>query len=71
MIAPHHRLNASLSSIFPQPGPLALVASSGMVLTPLLEWATAQGIGFSSVIALGNGSDVGFSDVLDLSLIHI
>ncbi|CDH43189.1 bifunctional acetate--CoA ligase family protein/GNAT family N-acetyltransferase [Candidatus Contendibacter odensensis] len=65
VIAPHHRLNASLSSIFPQPGPLALVASSGMVLTPLLEWATAQGIGFSSVIALGNGSDVGFSDVLD------
>ena len=65
MIAPRLGFNASLSSIFPQPGHLALIASSGMALTPLLEWAAAQSIGFSSVIALGDGSDVGFGDALD------
>lgn len=65
IIAPRHGLNVSLSPIFPQPGHLALIASSGMALTPLLEWATAQSFGFSSVIALGDSSAVGFDDLLD------
>ena len=65
VIVPRHGLNASLSSILPQPGHLALIAPSGTALTPLLEWAAAQGIGFSSVIALGDGGDVGFDEVLD------
>lgn len=65
VIAPRHGLNASLSSILPRPGHLALIASSGMALTPLLEWAAAQNTGFSSVIALGDGSDMNFGDMLD------
>ena len=65
VIAPRWGLNASLSPVFPRPGHLALIAPEGSVLAPILEWATAQGIGFSSVIALGNGGDLDYSELLD------
>lgn len=65
VIAPRWGLNASLSHVFPRPGHLALVAPEGSVLAPILEWATAQGIGFSSVVALGDGSDIDTSELLE------
>lgn len=65
VIAPRHGLDASLSHIFPRPGHLALIAPEGSVLAPILEWATAQNIGFSSVIALGEGCDLDTSELLD------
>ncbi|MCC6135114.1 MAG: GNAT family N-acetyltransferase [Candidatus Contendobacter sp.] len=65
VIVPRCGLNASLSHLLPWPGHLALIAQSGAVLAPMLEWATAQGIGFSSVIALGERADLNFSDLLD------
>lgn len=65
VIAPRHGLNASLSPVFPRPGHLALIAPEGSVLAPILEWATAQGIGFSSVVALGSESDIAASELLD------
>ena len=65
VIAPRCGLNASLSHLLPWPGQLALIAQSGAVLAPVLEWATARGIGFSSVIALGERADLNFSDLLN------
>ena len=65
VIAPRYGLNASLSHLLPWPGQLALIAQSGAVLAPVLEWATARGIGFSSVIALGERADLNFSDLLN------
>jgi acyl-CoA synthetase (NDP forming)/RimJ/RimL family protein N-acetyltransferase len=65
VIVPRRGLNASLSPILPLPGHLALVAQSGMVLTPLLEWLTDQGLGCSCAVALGAGSDIDFPDLLD------
>ena len=65
VIAPRWGLNASLSHVFPQPGHLALIAPEGSVLAPILEWATAQGIGFSSVVALGDSGDLNYTDLLD------
>ena len=65
VIAPRWGLNASLSHIFPQPGHLALIAPEGSVLAPILEWAATQGIGFSSVIALGQSGDLDYSELLD------
>ena len=65
VIAPRHGFNASLSHVFPRPGHLALIAPEGSVLAPILEWATAQDIGFSSVVALGDGSDIDTSELLD------
>ncbi|MFO1371412.1 MAG: GNAT family N-acetyltransferase [Candidatus Competibacteraceae bacterium] len=65
VMLPRQGLNASLSHLQPQPGHLAFVARSGAVVTPVLEWATAQGIGFSSIISLGGMADVDFGDLLN------
>lgn len=65
LILPQRGLNASLSHACPPSGHLALVAADGSMLTPVLEWADAHSIGFSSVIALGRDSDLQFSDLLD------
>lgn len=65
IIVPRRGLNASLGHLLPQSGHLALVAQSGAVLAPMLEWATAQNIGFSCVVALGERADINFSDLLD------
>lgn len=65
IIVPRRGLNASLSHIQPQPGQLALIAQSGAILAPMLEWATTQGIGFAHIIALGERADIDFSDLLD------
>jgi acyl-CoA synthetase (NDP forming)/RimJ/RimL family protein N-acetyltransferase len=65
IIVPRRGLNASLSHLLPQSGHLALIAQSGAVLAPMLEWATARGIGFSCVVALGERADINFSDLLD------
>ncbi|MDZ7620973.1 MAG: CoA-binding protein, partial [Candidatus Competibacteraceae bacterium] len=64
-IVPHRGLDASLSSVSPKPGHLALIASSGAVLTPVLEWATDQGMGFSRVVALGGMIDIDYGDLLN------
>jgi acetyltransferase len=65
VIAPRWGLNASLSPVFPRPGHLALIAPEGSVLAPILEWATARNIGFSSVVALGDASDIDTGELLD------
>lgn len=65
VMAPRWGLNASLGHLQPQPGHLAFIAQSGAVITPVLEWATLQGIGFSSIVSLGDMADVDFSDLLD------
>ena len=65
LMAPRVGLNASLGHRFPPPGHLALVAQSGMVLTPVLEWMASRGIGVSGMVALGTGIDIGFAELLD------
>jgi acetyltransferase len=45
-------LNASFAHIQPNPGNLAFVAQSGAVMTAVLDWATARGIGFSHFVSL-------------------
>jgi len=46
-------------------GTLALVSQSGAICTAMLDWATPNGIGFSSVVSLGASSDVDFGEVID------
>jgi acetyltransferase len=58
-------LNASFAHIHPKPGKLAFVAQSGAIVTSVLDWATARGIGFSHVVSLGDMCDVDFGDMLD------
>ena len=58
-------LNASFAHTQPLPGRLAFVSQSGALATAVLDWAKAQGVGFSHFISLGNGWDVDFGDLLD------
>jgi acetyltransferase len=62
-------LNATFCAPAALPGRLALVAQSGAVSTAMLDFATPLGIGFSTVISLGGGIDVGFGELLDCLLL--
>ena len=65
LLAPHAGLNASFAHIGAQPGSLAFVSQSGALVTAMLDWAAARGIGFSHCISLGEHADVDFGDLLD------
>jgi acetyltransferase len=65
LLSPHIGLNASFAQTDAQPGPLALVSQSGALMTAMLDWATARGIGYSHFISLGDHADVDVGDLLD------
>ena len=58
-------LNATFCAPTALPGRLALVAQSGAVCTAMLDFAAPMQIGFSTVISLGGGIDIGFGELLD------
>jgi acetyltransferase len=65
VMAPGAGLNASFAHTQPKQGNLAFVAQSGAIITSVLDWAMARGIGFSHFVSLGDTSDVDFGDMLD------
>ena len=65
VLAPGAGVNASFAHIAPLKGDLAFVSQSGAMLTAVLDWATARGIGFSRMVSLGGMLDVDFGDMLD------
>jgi acetyltransferase len=65
LMRPSLGLNATFARGQGLPGSLALVSQSGAVCTAMLDWATPNGVGFSSVISLGGSSDLDFGEVID------
>ncbi len=65
IMVPSIHFNASFCHVPPLEGDIACVAQSGAVLTSIVDWATAQGIGFSHLVSLGDKADVDFGDMLD------
>jgi acetyltransferase len=65
LAVPPHGLNASFAHLAPTTGRIAFVTQSGAIATSVLDWATARGIGFSHLVALGDMLDVDFGDMLD------
>jgi acetyltransferase len=65
LVVPASRLNASVATVTPTPGKIALVAQSTAVAAAVLERACSKGIGFSSVVHLGASVDIDLADVLD------
>jgi len=65
IIASERHLNATFAHIEAPRGDLAFVAQSGAIITAMLDWAAARGIGFSHVVSLGDMADVDFGDMLD------
>jgi len=65
LMRPSMGLNATFARGQALPGSLALVSQSGAVCTALLDWATPNGVGFSSVISLGGSTDLDFGEAID------
>lgn len=63
VISPPHKLNASFGGDLPIPGSIGYISQSGALLAAILDLANANGMGFSSLISIGNKADV---DELDL-----
>ncbi|ABM35382.1 bifunctional acetate--CoA ligase family protein/GNAT family N-acetyltransferase [Polaromonas naphthalenivorans] len=62
---PHLQLNASAAGPMAKPGSLALVSQSGALTASILDWASKNGVGFSSVVSLGPNTSVDIAQVLD------
>jgi acetyltransferase len=61
-------LNATYSAVTALPGRLSLITQSGAIAMSLLDFARSAGIGFASVAALGSGTDVDTSELLEFAL---
>ncbi len=59
------QLNASAAGPLANPGSLALVSQSGALTSSMLDWASSNGVGFSSVVSLGRHTSVDIAQVLD------
>lgn len=63
VISPPHKLNASFGGDLPLAGSIGYISQSGALLAAILDLANANGMGFSSLVSIGNKADV---DELDL-----
>jgi acetyltransferase len=62
---PRSGLNASVAGSLAAVGPLALVSQSGALTSSILDWASQNGVGFSTVVSLGPKTAVDIAQVLD------
>ncbi|HJM14344.1 MAG TPA: 4-hydroxybutyrate--CoA ligase [Candidatus Nitrosopelagicus sp.] len=67
---PNTMMNSTFLKITPKSGEIALVSQSGAICAALVEDASAQGIGFSAVISMGNKADMTEIDVLKMLAEH-
>lgn len=65
LMLPSIGLDASFAQGLPPAGDVALVSQSGAIVTALVDWVGARGIGLSHVVSLGDMADVDFGDMLD------
>ena len=61
---PAVRLNATFGREMPAGGNIAFVSQSGALCTAVLEYAKAEGIGFSKMVSMGNKAGVNEVDLL-------
>jgi acetate---CoA ligase (ADP-forming) len=64
LIAPSHKLNASFGGDLPVPGTIGYISQSGALLAAILDLANANGIGFSSLVSIGNKADIDELDII-------
>jgi acetyltransferase len=66
LLAPRVGLNASFTHIAPTFGRLGLISQSGAMVSSIVDWAAAEGIGFSQIYSLGDMADVDVGDCLNI-----
>jgi acetyltransferase len=62
---PELGLNATFARGTPLPGSLGLVSQSGAACAAMLDWASPNRVGFSSIVSLGGSSDIDFGEIID------
>jgi acyl-CoA synthetase (NDP forming) len=62
---PSSKLHPQMPSIFPPPGPIAIVSQSGNVATSIARRAMIKGFGCSKFISSGNEADLHCEDYLE------
>lgn len=67
---PKTMMNSTFLKVTPKSGNVALVSQSGAICAALVEDASAQGIGFSAVVSLGNKAAMSEVDVLKILARH-
>ena len=67
---PKTMMNSTFLKVTPKSGKIALVSQSGAICAALVEDASAQGIGFSAVVSLGNKAVMSEVDVLKILATH-
>lgn len=67
---PNTMMNSTFLKITPKTGSIALVSQSGAICAALCEDASAQGIGFSAVVSLGNKAATSEIEVLKTLATH-
>jgi acetyltransferase len=65
LLVPAIGLNASVAPVPIVPGRIALICQSTAIASAILDHAASKGIGFSTVVHLGEGSDVDLADALN------
>ncbi|MBI5037114.1 MAG: acetate--CoA ligase family protein [Candidatus Kerfeldbacteria bacterium] len=58
VINPALKMNASFAAGMPDFGGVAVISQSGAMAVSITEWAVAADVGFSSLVSLGNKSDI-------------
>ncbi|MFH0966161.1 MAG: CoA-binding protein, partial [Methanobacteriota archaeon] len=66
IIIPPLDLNATFDVQSPLSGYIGFISQSGAIITTVLDWSISRRIGFSSVISVGNQTDMGFLEYLQV-----
>jgi acetyltransferase len=62
---PGLNLNATFAHVVPPAGRVAFLSQSGALGTSVLDWATANQVGFSAFVSVGSMADLEFGDLID------
>lgn len=66
IIVPSDHLNATFTNVIPAEGKIGFISQSGAVITSVTDWSLREGIGFSSIISVGNQADLDIVDYIRL-----
>lgn len=66
ILRPSYHLNASFASHLPPEGSIGLISQSGAMAVALMDSAKETGLGFSSIISIGNATFFSATDSIEL-----
>ena len=64
-VRPSCSVNATFAETVPEAGRVAFISQSGALGTAVLDWASANKVGFSAFVSVGSMCDVDFGDLID------